>query len=91
VPSGKIGLPKNAKPHIEDTVNRSEQMDKLAGEEQSGFGSFKSFTGYLETTMSKNEQPFNPLQGTISTGNVPAGNYTGVFRAAEYLPEQEPD
>ena len=36
--------------------------------------------------------PYDPMKGTISTGSgVPAGQYTGVFKGAEYLPEQEPD
>jgi hypothetical protein len=40
--------------------------------------------------MGKNE-PYDPLKGVISTGSVPAGNYTGVFKTAEHLPVADPD
>lgn len=37
---------------------------------------------------------FDPMEGMVAesnSGGLPAGNYVGVFEAAEYLPAQEPD
>lgn len=37
---------------------------------------------------------FDPMESIVAesnSGGLPAGNYVGVFEAAEYLPVQEPD
>jgi hypothetical protein len=40
------------------------------------------------------DKVFDPMEGIVAesnSGGLPAGNYVGVFEAAEYLPAQEAD